>query len=716
MPEAPLLESDAIEAVAAQGLALHQAGRLAEAKQHYDAVLAVNPGHFGALHRLGVLCIQTGQLEQGVELIKRAVAIKPDAAAAYGDLATALNSLKRHDEALWSSDRAIALDPEHAAAHGNRGGALYALGRLEEARACYQRQVALRPADARAHFNQAIVLRELGCLEEALESFDQAIALGPGNADAHRNRGVALHELGRFDEALESHGQAIALKPDFAEAHYNLGTTLLELRRQRDALMSFDQAISLRPNYAEAHSNRGVALNDVERYEEALVSFEQAIGLKPDYAKAYCNQVAALQELRRPQEALESCDKAIALQPDYAEAHHNRASVLYDLRRLEEVISSCDQAILLKPAFAEAHNAKAVALHERGLMADALASFERALELKPDYAEAHHQMAMCRLALGDYAKGWPQYEWRWRTRQFEYGLRDLAAPLWLGREDIRGKTILLHAEQGLGDTLQFCRYVPKVAALGAKVILEVHPGLERLLSRLDGVDRILTRGAALPPYEFQTPLVSLPLALDAGPDGDLGPYLSADPEQAVAWASRLSGAEGLRVGLCWAGGTRLDQRAANAIDQRRSLPLEAFRPLADIPGVQIYSLQIGPPANQLTEARARGWPGPPILDLTAELKDFADTADLVANLDLVITCDTSTAHLAGALGTPVWILNRFDSCWRWLHGRDDTPWYQGARLFNQTTPGDWAGVVAQVKGQLLGLSAEPRKVRQIPTN
>jgi tetratricopeptide (TPR) repeat protein len=705
MSEAPKSEGDAVEAIAAQGLALHQAGRLAEAKQHYDAALAVNPHHFSALHLLGVLCIQTGQLEQGVELIRRAIGIKPDVAAAYGDLATALNSLKRHDEALWSCDRAIALDPDYAAAHGNRGGALYQLGRLEEALASYRRQVALRPADARAHFNQAIMLRELGRLEEALGSFDQAIALKPDNADAHRNRGVALHELGRLDEALESHGQAIALRSESAEAHYNLGTTLLELRRPRDALTSFDQAIALRSNYAEAHSNRGVALNDLERYEEALVSFEQAIVLKPDHARAYCNKVISLQELRRPQEALESCDRAIALKPDYAEAHYNRASVFYGFRRLEEAVANCDRAIALKPIFAEAYDGRAVALHELGLMADALAGFERAIELKPGYAEAHHHMAMCRLALGDYAKGWPQYEWRWETRQFEHGRRDLDAPLWLGREDLRGRTILLHAEQGLGDTLQFCRYVPNVAALGAKVILEVQPGLERLLSRLDGVDHILTRGAALPPYDFQTPLASLPLALDAGPDGDLGPYLLADPERAVAWASRLSEAEGLRVGLCWAGGTRLDQRSSNAIDQRRSLPLEAFTPLADIPGVQIYSLQMGPPAGQLTEAQARGWPGPPIIDLTAELKDFADTADLVANLDLVITCDTSTAHLAGALGIPVWILNRFDSCWRWLDGRDDSPWYRSARLFRQTAPGDWMSVVEQVKSQLLSLSA-----------
>jgi hypothetical protein len=313
---------------------------------------------------------------------------------------------------------------------------------------------------------------------------------------------------------------------------------------------------------------------------------------------------------------------------------------------------------------------------------------------------------MHRLMLGDYAQGWAQYEWRWRTTQFEEAVRDLGAPLWLGREDLRGRTILLHGEQGLGDTLQFCRYAPKVAALGATVVLEVQAGLEGLLARLKGVDRIVTRGAALPPFDFQTPLASLPLALGAGPDGDLVPYLSADPEQAAAWAARLADPSApLRVGLCWAGGTRPDQPIAHAIDKRRSLPLEALTPLADIPGLQLYSLQKGPPSAQLADVR---WPGPPIVDLTDELKDFADTAALAANLDLVITCDTSTAHLVGGLGKPVWILNRFDSCWRWLHDRGDSPWYPSARLFTQTAPGDWDGVVGRVKGELLDLARQGR--------
>jgi hypothetical protein len=325
-------------------------------------------------------------------------------------------------------------------------------------------------------------------------------------------------------------------------------------------------------------------------------------------------------------------------------------------------------------------------------------SFERALALAPLDPEAHFHQAMCRLALGQEAEGWAQYEWRWRTRQFAAARRDFAKAPWLGRESLQGRTILVHAEQGLGDALQFCRHVPALAERGATVAFEVYPALARLMGRLAGVSVVIKRGGPLPPCDFHVPLMSLPLALDARAHGHAAPYLSPDPGDAAAWARRLEGLEGLRVGLCWAGGARPDQPIAHAIDLRRSLPLMAFRPLADLPNVRLISLQMGPPAAEL--AQAADWPGEPILDPTADLRDFADTAALVANLDLVIACDTSSAHLAGALGKPVWILNRFDNCWRWGVGRDDTPWYPTARLFTQAAPGDWAGVMQAVQAAL----------------
>ena len=693
-----MLQSQALQGLCDEGRAHHQAGRLEEAWRRYDQVLAADPRHFDALHLSGVLCIQIGRPQQAVDFIERAIAVQPGVAIAYGNLGNALNGLGRFEDAVRRSDQAIALHADYAEAHGNRGQALYQLGRVAEALGSYQRVVALK-GDARAFFNQGVMLRELGRSAEALASFDEAIVRRPDYAEAHHSRGVALRELGEPDAALAALDQAIVLRPDHAETHYDRGRVLRELQRPQEALASYDRALALKPAYPEALSNRGNALTDLKRYEEALASYGQALALKPDYAEALSNQMLTLKALRRPEEALASCDRALALQPDYAEGHNNRGGALYEFQRLEEALESYDCALALKPDYMEAHLNRAVLLQQLRRLPEAMKSYDRALALRPDDAEANFNQAMCRLTLGDYARGWPQYEARWRAKQFEAGVRVFDAPLWLGGEDIAGRTILLHAEQGLGDALQFCRYAALVAERGARVVLEVYPALQRLMQRLPGVDQVIARGAPLPAYDLHAPLMSLPLALGRPPEADSEPYLSADPADVAKWAQRLAGEGGLKVGLCWAGGVRPDQPIANAIDKRRSLTLKTCAPLADIEGVRLFSLQKGPPAAELAQI-AGEWPGPPIVDWAEALEDFADTAALVANLDLVIACDTSTAHLAGGLGRPLWLLNRFDACWRWLDGREDSPWYPSARLFTQESSGDWNGVTARVRSEL----------------
>jgi tetratricopeptide (TPR) repeat protein len=663
------LKRSELDALCDQGRGLHQAGRLDEARQVYEAVLGVDPAHFQALHLLGVFCIQSGDLERGAGLIESALKVQPNDAAAHGNLATALNGLGRHEQALGACDRAIALQPQDAAAHGNRGAALHALGRSAE----------------------------------ALQSYDWAAALRPNQAKTHFNRGVVLYALGRLNEAVDAHRRATALQPAFAEAHRNAGRALRDLGRGDEALDAYDAALALRPADAELHTARGNVLCDLERPAEALEAYDRAIALKPDHADAWSNRMVALRDLRRPEEALESCERAIALEPGAAEAHSKRGSALYEFQRLDEALASFDRAIALDPDHAQAHLNRAVVLNQQRRFGEAMASFDRALALNPDDPEAHFHQAMCRLTLGEEAEGWRQYEWRWRTRQFAAAARHFPMPLWLGGESLKGRTLLVHAEQGLGDVLQFCRYAPALADLGAAVVLEVYPSLARLMERLPGVGVVIKRGAPLPACDFHVPLMSLPLALGARAHEHAAPYLSPDPADAAARARRLEGIEGFRVGLCWAGGARPDQPIAHAIDLRRSLPMTAFRPLADLPGVRFVSLQMGPPSAEI--AATHDWPGGPILDPTQDLNDFADTAALVANLDLVIACDTSTAHLAGALGKPVWILNRFDSCWRWGHGREDSPWYPTARLYTQAEPGDWAGVIEAVKAALAQASA-----------
>ena len=648
----------ALDVACREGLAHHQAGQLEAARERYQQVLAADPNHFGALHLLGVYCIQTGQLEAAAELIRQAASIRADVPDAFGNLANALNALGRHEEAATAAERAIALNPNFLAAHANRGDALVQLGRYEGALESYDRVLALAPT-AQAHLDRATVLRELRRRDEALSAYDRAIAMQPGEPRAHRGRAIVLRELGRPMEALESH----------------------------------DAAIALQPGYAEAYNNRGNVLLDLGRPQEALASYEIAATLTPDDPAPHSHQVAALRALGRHDEALAAADRALALNPCRVEAHNGRGAVLFDLRRLDEALGSYDQVIALRPDHAEAFNNRGAVLTELRRLDEAMDSYDRAVALDPGFADAHHNQAMCRLALGDFAAGWTQYEWRWRTPQLASPRPPFAAPLWLGEQSVEGRTVLIHAEQGLGDTLQFCRYAQDVVALGADVILEVQAGLQRLMQGLTPPVRVITRGDPLPPHDLQIPLMSLPLALGATPE-PRAPYLHVSPDDAAAWRDRL--APGMRIGLCWAGGLRPDQIVANAIDQRRSLSLEAFAPLAAVEGVTVYSLQKGPPAAQLAELTAAGWDGPTIIDLTSQMKDFADTAGLVANLDLVITCDTAVAHLAGGMGKPVWILNRFDACWRWLDGRTDTPWYGSARLFNQPFPGDWASVVDEV--------------------
>jgi tetratricopeptide (TPR) repeat protein len=433
---------------------------------------------------------------------------------------------------------------------------------------------------------------------------------------------------------------------------------------------------------------------------EAMAECRRRLEIVPGHAETLDTLGNLLDELGRPAEAEAAYRQAIEAQPHFAAAHYNLGLLLQGQRRLEEAATAYDQALALRPGLFLAHNNRGAALRDLGRLDEAMTAFETAVRLQPDYADAQFNQSMCRLLMGDFDKGWAQYEWRWRIRQAEAARRSFAAALWLGQEDLVGRTILLHAEQGLGDTLQFCRYAPKVAALGANVILEVQPGLERLLSNIEGVRQIVTRGAALPSFDFHTPLMSLPLALNALPDAVPVPYLKAEKDLTADWAGRLGRSEGIRVGLCWAGAARPDQPIASATDKRRSLPLEAFRPLADVKNAQFLSLQKGSAADQLLQARQGGWSGPSILDFTSELHDFADTAALVAHLDLVITCDTSVAHLAGGMGKPVWILNRFDGCWRWLADRDDSPWYPSARIYRQAAPGHWTSVIDCVVADL----------------
>jgi tetratricopeptide (TPR) repeat protein len=641
-------------------LARHRARDLAGAEALYREALARDPTHADAQHLLGVLRHQQGRHAEALGLIDQALAQRPSAAA-YTNRAAVLTALGRMQDALASHDLALQQDPALPQAHANRAEVLLALSRHAEAITSYDRALALRPDHTGNWLRHGDALQALGRPQEALSSYDRALDCDTANAVAWLNRGVSLEALDRLEDAADSYHRAVALQPDNARAHANRGNALHGLDRHVAAIDCYDRAIALGLEDAPVWFSRGNALQALDRHEDALASFDRALALRSDYVAALNNRGNSLRALSQYDAAIDSYRRALAVDPQSRLARINQGNVLQILNR-----------------------------HD-----DALVCYDTVLTADPEHLDARWNGALCRLALGDFAQGWRDFEWRDRLTM---GIRPFAEPLWLGQPEIAGRTILLHAEQGLGDTLQFCRYAPLLAARGARVVLETQQPLQRLLTTLQGVERIVARGDALGAFDLQCPLMSLPLAFGTTPETIPAavPYLHADPRVAARWRARLAALPGVKIGLVWAGNPRSFNWIAAEMDRRRSITLARFAPLALVGGISLISLQ-----KDAAGAQAREPPsGMTIHDWTDELTDFADTAALVQTLDLVIGVDTSVVHVAGALGKPVWILNRYGACWRWLRERSDTPWYPTARLFRQPRAGDWAAVMAQVCGAL----------------
>ena len=486
---------------------------------------------------------RAGQLAQAEQICQQIVSIERKFFDAHYVLAVVQAGLGKNDQALTNYDHALALQPHHAEALSNRGNSLKALKRFDEALNSYDRALAVQPDYPTALSNRGTVLFEMKRYEEALATFDRSLAIRPDQALALYNRGGTLHKLERFEEAVASYDCAVALNPQFAEAYANRGNTLLSLGRYGDALASFDRALALRPDLVEALTNRGNALNGLKRLDEALASYDRAIAIQPTHAGAHYNRGTTLHEMNRYDEALASYDRAIAMQVDYPEAHSNRGATLWELKRHDE----------------------------------ALASYDRAIALQPKFPEAHWNAASLRLLTGDFDRGWEEYEWRWQHKTMALARRDFAQPLWRG-EPIEGKTILLYSEQGLGDAIQFCRYVPLVAARGAKVILEVDKRLQELMTGLAGTGRVLSAGDVLPEFDLHCPLLSLPRAFHTRVETipSITPYLQAPAQKLMKWKSRLEAIRGFRVGLIWSGNPAHHRDLVRSIDLNSSAAITGY--------------------------------------------------------------------------------------------------------------------------------------------
>ncbi|WP_136419776.1 tetratricopeptide repeat protein [Herbaspirillum sp. ST 5-3] len=619
--------------------------------------IELNPRDAKLLRSLGLILMQHGHQDEAEAYLQRALSLDPTLADAHHALGLILQRRGQPDDSIRHLEMAVEKDPGHAVAHRDLAFSFIQRGLFDNARRTLLTGMARRPDIADLPCFLGNVYNQEGKHGEALAFYRQALSIDPNHLDAHFNSGVALRSLDRHEDALLSFDRILQIKSGHVDAINNRGITLKDLKRPEEALACFDHVLQLKADHVDAIINRGNTLQDMKRYDDALTCYEQALQLKPDYADGWYNCGVALLALKRPDEALANFDRAIHFRPNYAQAYHNRGFALQELKRYD----------------------------------DTLASFAAALRLNPGHPDTRFNEGLCRLLIGDFALGWQQCESRWQSTQLKAAHRKFSQPLWLGEEPVNGRTVLLHSEQGLGDTLQFCRYASLLAAQGATVLLEVQPALTSLLGELDGVHMIYAKGETLPAFDYHCPLLSLPLAfktrLDTIPASV--PYLHCDPDRLAMWRTRLGHGPGPRIGLVWSG------NPTHQNDHNRSIPLADFSRIVSCQA-QFVCLhkEVRDSDRAFLDQRDD------VLFVGDDIDDFADTAALIELMDLVITVDTSVAHLAGGMGKPVWILLPYNPDWRWLLDRSDSPWYPTARLFRQPRPGDWDSVLAALADEI----------------
>ena len=577
---------------------------------------------------------------------------------------------------------------------------------------------------------------QIGMLEEAIDAFKKCISLEPNFVDAYINLGVAFKNQGKFDEAIDAFKKRILLKPSYAEAYSNMGNALKDQGKLDEAIDAFKKCILLKPNYAEAYSNMGIALNDQDKLDEAIEAFNKALLIKPDYAEAYSNMGVTLKEQGKLDEAIEVLNKALfykpnyldayinigvtykdqgkfdeamkayykclTLKPDNAEVYSNMGNALKDQGKFAEAIDAYKKCILLKPDYAVAYNNKGIALNNQGKLEEAIENFNKALSLKPDFADAYYNNSFSYNLKGNLQEGLKLYEWRLKMKCFP-----ARAPrkkfIWDGNMSVSGKNFLVYEEQGLGDVIQFCRYLPLLTQKGAEVTFKVEQKMHALLQTLDSNLILVDSFVSDKKFDFEAPLMSLPFLFDTNLETipSMTSYLYADQKRVPLWSKSLSKAT-FKIGICWQG-------SKNKIDFGRSFPLSLFKGISKLPNVELISLHKGEGEKQIKGIN---------FDLTT-LGDnfdtgedaFVDTAAVMTNCDLIITSDTATAHLAGALGCRTWVALKKVPDWRWMLDRKDSPWYPNMILYHQKQRGNWEYVFETIQTDLQSLIKQEKRIK-----
>jgi tetratricopeptide (TPR) repeat protein len=566
-------------------------------------------------------------------------------------------------------------------------------GQHLDAQLCCQRALAADPDHADSLHLMGLLSLQAKQYDHAIEWAARTIRIEP-RADYISTLGAALQGAGRLEEALKAFDKAISLRPADAEYWKNLGAVLIDLDRPDEALLSLQHALSLRPHYADAANLCGLILYRKDRFAEALEFFDISVGANPNQADALHLRGLVLRKLGRLEESVADGLRSAQLDPTNADTHNNLGSVFHALGRFQESMAYYDRALAVRPGYFVVLNNKAHLLAELLRFDEALACYEKVLAVTPDDPIALWNIALIDMTIGNFEAGWVGREIRWKTG-LGMTAPNFVQPQWLGDRSIDGKTVLLFADEGIGDCFQFARYVPMMAALGAKVILAVQDPAQPLLSRMPDVAECVPKSTiVLPAFDLHCAMSSLPLAFKTTLDSIPAPYLPPPPPARTSeWEQRLGSHDRLRVGLVWSG------NPDHANDRNRSLPLQMLAGLLDV-DARFVSLQKNP-----RDSDQQLLCGLDIVDMTDRLSDFEETAALIACLDLVITVDTSVAHLAGGLGCPVWILLPYRPDYRWLLDRADSPWYPTARLFRQDERRDYRWVLDQLRTELVAQAA-----------
>ena len=687
--------------------ALLRLGRLSEAEAASRQALVLDPQLAMGHANLGAALHGQGRLAEAANAFRIAIALDPARPDPQASLGVVLLDLGRRAESIAVLRAVLAAFPDHVQALYNLGNSLAAEDRsasLVEALAYYERALSLAPAYAEAAANRAALLRRMDRLDEAAAAFDQALALNPNAAIAHYNHGLLLGELGRPEAALAAHDRAIALQPDLALAHSQRGNVLSALDRHAEAMAAHDQALALDPNDAALWHNLGLSLGHQALFADAIQAQRRAIAADPGYAPAHAALAACLAHLDLCAEALDEARTAIALDPELATGYSALGQALMADGRPEEALAPLREAIARRPNLPQGQLNLGVALYRLGRLDAAEAAYLAALRLPFVTWEGPYDLGVLRLKQGRYDEAWALYEHRLRAPQRQREDARYPQPLWQG-EDLTGQSLLLCGEQGLGDMLQCLRFIPQVAALGARVVVEAHPALHRLIAALPEVAEVVAPGVAPTAADFRAPLFSLPhrlgLTLEALPGRT--PYLTIPRALSATWRERLDqrmARPAPRVGVVWSGNIE------SKVDLGRSFALADLAPVAAAIGAPLISLQKRFGLDQL---------GSPNLGFRVaqlgpdyDAGDLADTGAVLEQIDLLIACDTSVAHLAGALGVPVWLAINAVGDWRWLEDRSDSPWYPSLRLYRQPSPGDWRGVFEAMAADWPAFAAQAR--------